>query len=264
MFTSGRRASYWTIGLANPKLGDVTRVTTVVPPGSRDLEKLLLLTFSRPQEALARARAVLDGNPDPITASFAHQAAGIVLREFGDSGAGLREMRAALRSARRTGLPDREADVLATLGVALVYAGRTGDGLAAFERATSLATGLTAGRVLHRRGIVLWNLGRHAEALEDLRRAIAVLRRAGDDVWTARALGVRGNVYMTMGQTARADADFQAADRIFAGTGQVLEAIYPLQNRAEAATAAGDLPAALSFLDEADRPVPAARRSRAA
>jgi tetratricopeptide (TPR) repeat protein len=226
-------------------------VAELVPPGSRDADELLLLALSQPTQALARAREVLAGRPDAHAASVAHQAAGIVQREFGNSGDGLRELRAALRLARRTGLPDREADVLATLGVGLVYAGRTGDGLTAFHRAVSLSTGVTAGRVLHRRGIVLWNLGRHAEALEDFRRAIAVLRRAGDQVWTARALGARGNVYMTLGLTARADADFVAADQLFAGTGQVLEAIYPLQNRAEAATAAGDLPAALAYLDEA-------------
>jgi tetratricopeptide (TPR) repeat protein len=226
-------------------------VEAAVPPNSREADELLLLALSRPKEALARARAVLAGRPDAYTASVARQAAGIVQREFGNSGAGLREMRSALRLARRTGSADREADVLATLGVGLVYAGRTRDGMAAFDQAVTLSAGVTAGRVLHRRGIVLWNIGRHAEALEDFRQAITVLRRAGDDVWTARALGARGNVYMTMGLTARADADFQAADRIFARTGQVLEAIYPLQNRAEAATVAGDLPAALAYLDEA-------------
>ncbi len=229
----------------------MARETSAASCGPCDSEELLLLALSRPREALDRARAVLADHPDPWAASVAHQAAGIVLREFGDSRAGVREIRAALRLAQRTGSPNREADVLATLGVALIYAGRTADGLAAFDRAVSLSTGVTTGRVLHRRGIVLWKIGRHAAALDDLRRAIAVLRRAGDTVWMARALGVRGNVYMTMGQSARADADFRAAGLLFAETGQVLEAIYPVQNRAEAATLAGDLPAALTYLDEA-------------
>ena len=180
---SGRRASYWTTGLANSKLGDVTRVTTAVPPGSRDSEKLLLLTFSRPQEALARARAVLDGNPDRVTASFAHQAAGIVLREFGDSGAGLREMRAALRSARRTGLPDRKLMSWPRWGWPWFTRGVPETGSAAFERATSLATGLTAGRVLTGAGSSCGISVGYADALEDLRRAIAVLRRDWRPIW---------------------------------------------------------------------------------
>ncbi len=52
-----------------------------------------------------------------------------MLREVGDVEAGVRELRSALRLARRTGSPEREADVLAGLGVALVYAGRTAAGL---------------------------------------------------------------------------------------------------------------------------------------
>jgi tetratricopeptide (TPR) repeat protein len=229
----------------------VARVTGAARSGPRDSDDLLLLALSRPKEALARARAVLASHPDPLAASTARQAAGIVLRDFGDSAAGLREMRTALRLAQRTGSPDREADVLATLGLTLFYAGRTNDALAAFDRAVQMATGVVTGRVLYRRSIVLWNIGRHQAALDDVRRAITVLRRAGDKVWTARALGVKGNVYLTMGQTARADAAFRAAGFLYAETGQVLEAIYSVQNRGEAATAAGDLPAALSFLDEA-------------
>ena len=50
---------------------------------------------------------------------------------------GSRELRSALRLARQTGSPEREADVLASLGVALVYAGRTADGLAAFDQSLS-------------------------------------------------------------------------------------------------------------------------------
>ena len=220
-------------------------------PGRSAVDELLPLTLSRPREALARARAVLAARPGPREASVAHQAAGIVLREFGDVEAGVRELRLAVRLARRSGLAEREADVLATLGVGLFYAGRTAAGLAAFDRAVSLSDGVLKARVLYRRSIVLWTLGRHPAALEDTRHAVAVLSRAGDKLWTARALNVRGLVYAALGSPARADADYEAALQLFAETGQVLEAIYPVENRARPALAAGDLPAALSYLDEA-------------
>jgi tetratricopeptide (TPR) repeat protein len=181
----------------------------------------------------------------------AHQAAGIVLRDIGDVGAGVRELRAALRMAHRTGSTEREADVLATLGLALVYAGRTVHGLAAFDRAGQLSSGVLAGRVLHRRGIALWTLGRSAAALHDLRRAVSVLQRAGDPVWTARALTACGLVYVAVGSPGSADADFAAAGRLFAQTSQELESTYTVHNRAVAAFLSGDLPAALSLLDEA-------------
>jgi tetratricopeptide (TPR) repeat protein len=219
--------------------------------GQRDVDDLLPLALSRPHEALARARTVLKGRPGPYEASVAHQAAGIVLRDTGDIEAGIRELRDALRLARRTGTAEREADVLGSLGGAFVYAGRTADGLAALDRAVHLATGITLGRVLHRRGVVFYTLGRHGPALDDLRRAIGLLRRAGDRLWTARALSGRGVVYLALGSPARADADFVAAERLFAETSQQLEAVQTVLNRAYAAFLSGDLPAALSLLDEA-------------
>jgi tetratricopeptide (TPR) repeat protein len=215
------------------------------------VDDLLPLALSRPHEALARARAVLTERPSQREASVAHQAAGIVLREFGDVGAGIKELRSALRLARLSGSAERESDVLAALGVALVYAGRTAAGLAAFDGALQRSTGVQTGRVLHRRGIVLWTLGRYSAAQEDLRRAVIVLRRAGDPLWAARALNARGVVYIAMGLRARAEADLSAAEREFAETSQELESIHPVHNRGLAAFLAGDLPAALSCFDEA-------------
>jgi CHAT domain-containing protein len=173
------------------------------------------------------------------------------LRDIGDVNAGVRELRAALRLARRIGSAEREADVLGSLGTALVHAGRTADGLRAFDRAIELSAGVLMGRVLHRRGIVLWTLGRYPSALEDFLQAISVLRPAGDLVWTARALSGRGLVYLATGLPGRADADFVEAERLFAETGQETEAVHTVLNRAGVAFRSGDLPAALSLHDEA-------------
>jgi tetratricopeptide (TPR) repeat protein len=219
--------------------------------GQRDAEDLLQLAMSRPREALARARRILAGRPSPSEALIARQAAGIVLRDTGDVGAGIRELRHALRLARRIGSAEREADVLGSLGAALVISGRTADGLHAFERAIELSSGVLAGRVLHRRGIILWTLGRHAEALTDLRRAVSVLQRAHDTLWTARALSGRGLVYLALGSPARADPDFVAAGRLLAESGQEVEVAHTVLNRGWAAFLAGDLPTALAFLDDA-------------
>jgi hypothetical protein len=223
----------------------------VAAAAPRGVDDLLPLALSRPREALARARAVLAGRPGPDEASVAHQAAAIALRELGDTQAAVREARTALRLARRTGSAEREVDVLSSLGVALVYAGRTAAGLAAFDQAVRRSTGAIAARVLVRRGVVLRTLGRYPAALEDLQHAVAVLRRAGDLLWTARALNNRGLVYLDMGSTSRADADFASSGRLVSELGQELAAAYAGHNRAVAAFASGDLPAALAFLDAA-------------
>ncbi len=219
--------------------------------GPREADTLLTLTMSRPWEALAKARAVLAGRPGPYDASVAHQAAGIVLRDYGDVEAGVRELRQALRQARRASSTEREAEVLASLGVALVFTGRTAAGLAAFEAAVQRSSGVQAARVLARRAIVFFALGRFQAALEDARRAVVALRRAGDLLWTARALNTRASAYLRLGSTSRADADYVSAAQLYTTIGQELEALAPMENRALTAFASGDLPAALAYLDAA-------------
>ncbi len=197
---------------------------------------------------------MLAGRPQPYVASAAHQAVAIVLRDFGDVKAGVRELREALRLARLSGSPEREIDVLASLGAALVYAGRTPSGLAALDQAVQRSSGLLAARILVRRGIMLVALGRYQAALDDLRNAIGALRRADDALYLARALSARAMACLAMGSpdaASRADADLAAAERLFAKAGQELEASLTVGNRANVAFASGDLPAALTYLDTA-------------
>jgi len=221
-----------------------------IAPGVLDL---LPLTGARPGEALARARAVLATDPAPFEASVAHQTVGTVLRDFGDIDGATAELRAAARLARAARATDREADVLATLGVALVYGGHSGRGLAALGSSLALVTGPAAARVLVRRGIALWVLGRHREALDDLTRAVRILRPAGDTIWEARALTTRALVHLAFGSAHRSELDLGRAERLFATTSQELEVAYTWHNRGLVAFRSGDLPAALSCLDEAAR-----------
>src|SRR6266516_1716300 len=228
----------------------LSRPGAQVPGGTLDL---LPLAGARPGEALTRARAILAIDPDPFDASLAHQAVGIVLRDFGDVSSGIRELRTALRFARLAGSQDRQADVLATLGVALTKAGRTTPGLAALDEAVSIAADPMTGRVLYRRGNALRIVGQHREALEDLRRAAAILHAAGDTIWEARALTAAGLAELAINSTGRADADFTAAESLFAATSQELERTYARHNRGLVAFRSGDLPLALAHLDEAGR-----------
>jgi tetratricopeptide (TPR) repeat protein len=231
-------------------MGGGTRQGAPAPGGTLEL---LALAAARPNEALAQARAIQARHPGPYNASIASQAVGIVLRDFGDADAAVRELRVALRLARAAGSRDRQADVLATLGGTLVSAGRTKSGLASLDAAVDQASGILAGRVLMRRGGTLQMLGRHREALNDLRRAVAVFRRADDTIWEARALMWCGDAHLALGATERADADFAKAGQLFAMTSQELESAYATQDRGMVAFRSGDLPAALSYLDEAAR-----------
>ncbi|MFE9775332.1 CHAT domain-containing protein [Streptomyces sp. NPDC005931] len=210
------------------------------------------MVFAAPGEALARAEGVLNGHPPPLHASVAHQVIGIWQRDFGDLRLALRHLRRARDCAARADSAEREADVLATLGVALVHAGRTRQGLEAFERGVARGTGHTRARVLFRRAYAWWVLGHHKESLEDVRRAIPVLRQADDVIWTARALTLRATVHLALGAVERADADFTAAEALWDTTGQEHDKADAVESRGLAAFRSGDVPAALRLLDEAE------------
>ncbi|MET7485435.1 CHAT domain-containing tetratricopeptide repeat protein [Streptomyces sp. NPDC005538] len=220
--------------------------------GSDSVLDLLPMVFAAPGEALAGAREVLDTDPTPFRASVAHHAIGMWQRDFGDLRLALHHLRRARDLAARADSADREADVLGTLGVALVHAGRTRQGLEAFERGIARGTGQTRARVLYRRAYVWWVLGRHKEALEDVRRAIPVLRQADDVIWTARALTLRATVHLALGAVDRADADFTAAEVLWETTGQEHDKADAVESRGLAKFRSGDIPVALQLLDEAE------------
>ncbi|WP_345020950.1 CHAT domain-containing tetratricopeptide repeat protein [Streptomyces shaanxiensis] len=210
------------------------------------------MVFAAPNDALARAEGVLDADPSPLHASVAHQVIGIWQRDWGDMRLALHHLRRARDLAARAESADREADVLAALGVALVHAGRTQQGLAALERGVARGSGHTRARVLFRRAYARWVLGHHREALEDVRKAIPVLRQAEDVIWTARALTLRATVHLALGTVDRADADFTAAEALWDTTGQEHDKADAVESRGLAAFRSGDIPAALRLLDEAE------------
>ena len=107
-----------------------------------NMTDLLELALADPERAWARAEAVVGDSSDPRLLSIAHQARGIVLRDSGRAGEAVAELRTAIRYAGRVD-PERDADVRATYGLALVMAGRTA------RRPTAAGPG---GGLGHRRG----------------------------------------------------------------------------------------------------------------
>ncbi|MFJ5259983.1 CHAT domain-containing protein [Streptomyces sp. NPDC088387] len=210
------------------------------------------MVFAAPNDALAGARRVLGAEAAPLHASVAHQVIGIWQRDFGDTRLALHHLRRARDFAVRADSAEREADVLGTLGVALIHAGQTRQGQEALERGVARGTGHTRARVLYRRAYAGWVLGHHRAALEDVRRAIPVLRQADDVIWTARALTLRATVHLALGAVDRADADFTSAEALWETTGQEHDKADAVESRGLAAFRSGDVPAALRLLAEAE------------
>ncbi|WP_161263289.1 MULTISPECIES: tetratricopeptide repeat protein, partial [Streptomyces] len=209
------------------------------------------MVFAAPHQALARAEEVLGSDPSPLHASVAHQVIGIWQRDWGDMRLALDHLRRARDLGARSESTDREADALAALGVALVHAGRTRQGLESLERGVAVSSGHTRAQILFRRAYASWVLGHHRAALEDVRRAVPVLRQADDVIWTARALTLRATVHLALGAVERADADFTAAEALWDTTGQEHDKADAVESRGLAAYRSGNIPAALRLLDEA-------------
>lgn len=217
-----------------------------------DSQELLELVFAHPHRAVTQARAILAESPSAFDASVAHHVIGLAQREYGDLDTAITELRRARQFARRSGSAQRLADVLATLGIAVVHAGQTRGGLAVLNQALAHATGVPAARVRFLRGCAWWILGRYREALADLRVAIPVLRRAGDVLWTARALTFRGLIRLAQGSVWRADNDLAAAESMFAAIGEQHACAVAQHNRGLVAFRSGDLPGALKCFAEVE------------
>lgn len=220
-------------------------------PGDALAEDLPLRALSRPLEALATARSLLASEPTDYQAALAHQAAGIVLRDQGDLPAALLELRAALTLAKRSGRIHVTLDVRGTLGTALVWSGRTREGLSHLDAAVAQSSGVPAARNHMRRAAVLLTLGRYHAALADLNTALPLFRQVGDLPWQGRVLTRRADVNLMLGHTALAQADFDLAEDLFRRSGQHFEFALARHNQGAMSHYLGDLPKALGCLDEA-------------
>ena len=223
--------------------------STPTPPVS----DLLGLAIAEPTRAQAWADRLVATDSDPLVLSYAHQARGILLRDHGLLDLAVPELRRAVRLAARSGDPNREADVRATLGVALAMAGRTSIGLDQLQLAVVTATDPTVmAKILVRRGHVRYFIHRRpTEALADLERALPGLRAADEHVWEARALNLVGLSALALGRVEHAARAVESAERIFVQEGQAVEAVVTLHNRGFIAYCSGDLPSALRLYDAA-------------
>lgn len=213
------------------------------------MQELLDLALEDPATGRDRAEELLASTRDPLTLSYAHQCLGIVARDAGDAGAAEVHLRAALRAARAAGTEGREADVRATYGAALVYAGATRRGLHQLDRALAGAEGELAAKVAMRKAAVLAILGRFAEAAALLEEVVAALE--GNPVWQARARIWRAHACRNLGHLDEAEREVRAADELFTATGSSWERVSVLENLADLAAARGDLARSLALGAEA-------------
>jgi DNA-binding SARP family transcriptional activator len=131
-------------------------------------------------------------------AAGALQRAGAAALDAGSAEAGVETLRRAAEEAERSGDDELHADVLRTLGSALVHAvrGSDGEGAVVLHRALALARGRAApalsADILRELAFVDLQAGRHAVAERALTEAAELAATASDPALDAAILGVRG------------------------------------------------------------------------
>lgn len=214
-------------------------------------QDLPVLALSRPRDVAVVAQQLLDRSQDKAERCYAQQALGIASRELGDVTQALRHLRAARSNARRLD-GAREADVEASLGATLAFAGRTTEGLRYLDAAANKVSGTAAARIGVRRGFLLQMLGRTGEAKEQLRSAARTLRASHDDVWEARALINLAQALIDGNEPDRAEDALSRAEGLLQVAGQPFEAAIARHNRGLVAALRGEVARALTHYDAAE------------
>ena len=185
------------------------------------------------------------------SASVAQRALGLAAMDLDDVPTALEHLRAAVASARRAGSEQRVAEARMSLAHALV---NQGDSTGALRQAGLAMRGVGArdAALARRHALILDRLGRVDEALEGYRRALALVRRSGNDLDVVAVLCNRGVLHAYRGALRAAEADLGEAEQLARSIDQPLYVAIVQGNLGWLAMRRGDLPSALESFDAAE------------
>ena len=181
----------------------------------------------------------------------AERALGVAAMTLSEIDEAIAHLRAAVVAGRRAGSSNRVGEARMSLASALVLRGLPGKAAREIEAAARDLSGVGAARAHVQRAAILQELGRDGEALDELRRALPNLRRAGDAEWAARALSNRSLLHVRRRAFGAAEADLVEARRLCVEHGLELPAGYAEQNLGFVKAQRGDVPASLRLIDAA-------------
>jgi CHAT domain-containing protein len=216
----------------------------------------LELAEAEPAKAALIARDVVRWGrraPDLTALSVAERVLGITALQLEDPSTALRHLRASVRFGSQAGSAELAAEAQMSLAFALNVLGRGHQALHQVETAISSLAGEARARGLGQRGVILSQLGRLEEALPDYQAALTVLRQAGDHVWVQRVLYNRAVTYGYRQEFAAAEADLHEAEQVCITHGLDLSLGFVRENLGWISSLRGDVPAALRYLDLAER-----------
>ena len=226
-------------------------------------ERALAAVADDPLRAEAAALAVLsDRGVEAEAASVANRTVGLAARETGRLSAARRRLRRAIAIAEAGRLDVRAFEARLSLVLVLLQGGYPDAALAELDRAAERTPRELRGQVLVQRALIHIRVGHFEEALDDSRRALPLLRRAGDRLNEARLLSNRGILHAYRNELALAETDLNKALHLYRLLEGEIAAAQVLHNLGYVSALRGDVPAALRRYDQAARPF--ARRGLAA
>jgi tetratricopeptide (TPR) repeat protein len=197
--------------------------------------------------ALRLLEAGADGEPRVV----ALWALGRAQHELDDVGAAARTLGEAAESAAALGLREREAQIRMSRSVCLLADGDTPGALRELDQAEPELEGNDKARAVMQRGLVLYHLGRLAEALRDFDLALPATQQSDDRLAEARLLANRGVVRVFLGDLDGGEADQLRVQELAEQLGQHLLAAGALHNLGFLNGRRGDIPCALEWLEQA-------------
>ncbi|WP_203749268.1 CHAT domain-containing protein [Cellulomonas chitinilytica] len=186
---------------------------------------------------------------DWATVCVAERAAGVAAMQQSRLDVAVERLRAAVAAGRRAGEPTRTGEARMSLAGALLLTGHPGRSLREIDQACAELSGLAAARARVQRAAILQDMGRLDAALDDLRHALRVIRRAGDAQWATRALSNRGLLLVSRRELVAARRDLTEAAALCEAHGLAVAGALVEHNLAWVDAQAGDVPSALDHLD---------------
>ncbi|MGH4025895.1 MAG: CHAT domain-containing protein, partial [Pseudonocardiaceae bacterium] len=233
-----------------------TAVARPVSAGSESAYEALRLVQVAPAQSLRLAReaaGVARTRRDPATESVAERALGLAYTYVGDLDEAIAHLRASVTLGRRARVVVLVAEARMSLAFALGRRGHLRRALREIDAALADLDGVARARALVQRAVIHHQLGRADEAVAGYRRALPVLRQAGDLEWVQRVLANRAIEYVFRHAYVAAETDLQEAARICDQLGLALSAGIVQENLAFVNIRRGDVPAALRYFDSAER-----------
>jgi len=186
-----------------------------------------------------------------VAASVADHAAGVAAMQLDDLELSGATLRTAIAEARRAGRPDLVAQARSAFAGTLFLQGRPKPAMREIGRALQDLSGVEAAKVLAKQAALLLVLGRHDEALDNLRTALPALRRAGEFDHATRALVNRSLLHIAKRSFGHAESDLRTARQLARDHGLSTWSPYIEQNLGWLAASRGEIIAALEHYQAA-------------